>query len=356
MMTDLQAPYRPEPDMVPQDWPRLAEYLAGHDMALDLTATPRQFSGGFANLNYRLLLDHAPVVLRQPPAGPMPAGANDMGREYRILSRMWRGFDLAPRGLHLCEDTDVLGAPFLIMEHRCGIVLGGTLPDAIAARPRVGEALAERLIAALTRLHDVDAASVDLDTLGRPEGFLGRQTTGWTRRGEAAWEEELPTSVARLVDWLAANAVTDGAPVLLHNDFKLDNLILNAETLDPVAVIDWDLGTRGDPLWDLAVLLSYWAEPGDPAAMLQLNQMPTSGHGFPNRAEVIQAYAIATGRRVGEIRYHRVLAIFRVAVVFRQLYRRWRIAGVGDAGFERFGELADGLLDFGLDVAEERVA
>lgn len=347
-------PFVPLDDQVAQDWGGLAAHLhrAGHHF--DTSAAPRQFSGGFGNLNYRISLDGAPAVLRRPPPGPLPPGANDMLREGRILRGLEGHFPLAPRCLHLCDDSDVLGAPFLIMEYRPGIVIGGDLPAPHGGRVETGAALSTMLSEVLSTLHAVDPAAAGLEKLGRPEGFLERTAKGWATRAEIAWEGTAPTPVAEILDWLERNPAREGKAVLLHNDFKLDNLILDPDTLAPRALIDWDLGTRGDPLWDLAVLLTYWTEPDDPPAMLNLGQMPTTEPGFPKRAEIIGRYARQSGHAIGDIRQYRAVAQFRLAVVFRQIFRRFRDSGENNPRALTFDILADGLLDFTMDVIAGR--
>jgi aminoglycoside phosphotransferase (APT) family kinase protein len=156
------------------------------------------------------------------------------------------------------------------------------------------------------------------------------------------------------IAWLRRRVPADRPPCLLHSDFKLDNLILRRETLSPVAVIDWDMGTRGDPLWDLAVLLSYWGEPGDPDCMERLRQMPTSQGGFWSRCQVIEAYRRVTGRSVDSFEFYRVLSVFRTAIVFLQLferYRRERGPNLGCIGFDTIGR---DLLDYAFDIARGR--
>jgi len=337
---------------IDQDWPRLAEHLAAHGATLDTDPPPRQFSSGFGNLNYLISVDGETRVLRRPPMGPIPPGANDMGRESRILMRLWKEFPLAPRCHHFCDDPKVIGAPFFIMEYRPGLVIGGSMPDGLAAD--AGAGLGRMMAEQLARFHAVDPATVDLDTLGNPDGFLARTLKGWVKRATAAWGGTAPADLEFLAGWLGERLVVDGPATLLHNDFKLDNLILNPDTLEPVALIDWDMGTRGDPLWDLAVLLSYWTEAGDPPAMLELDQMPTAGDGFPNREEMAAMYAELSGRDLKDFRFIRVLAVLRVAVIFRQLFRRYQEGGTDDPRFARFGDTADGLLAFAVDVAEER--
>ena len=147
------------------DWQRLAGYLAAQGHALDLESAPRQFSGGLGNLNFLVRVDGQPCVLRRPPFGEVPLGANDMAREHRVLSRLWQAWPLAPRSLDFCGDAAVLGAPFLLMEYRPGLVIGGRLPpDAQAAT--AGPALSSMLVRVLASLHAVDAAAIGLGDFG----------------------------------------------------------------------------------------------------------------------------------------------------------------------------------------------
>ena len=336
---DDEAAFRSAEATVPQDWAALARYLADRGMAL-AEEPPRQFAGGFGNLNYRLVVDGRPVVLRRPPAGPLPQGANDMAREHRILAALWREYPLAPRGLLYCPDPAVLGAPFQLIEYRPGIVLREALPPSVRGRAEIGAALSRHIVESLAALHAVAPAAVGLDTLGRPEGFLGRTLEGWARRGAALSDLFDPAVFAETVGWLRRHVPADPPAALLHSDFKLDNMILDGASFAPVAVIDWDMGTRGDPLWDVAVLLSYWAEPGDPDCMHRLRQMPTLEPGFWRRHEVLEAYARLGGRRVEDFAFYRVLSLFRSAIVFLQLFDRHRREPRPDprsAGFDRLG-------------------
>ena len=292
------------------------------------------------------------MVLRRPPLGPIPPGANDMGRESGILSTLWKAFPLAPRCRHACTDPAVLGAPFFIMDYRDGLVIGGTVPDGVvpADRRRIGL----DLMRVLADLHAVDPAAVGLEGLGRPEGFLTRTIEGWSKRAHLAWGEDTPALADEVCDWLRARVPPAHDVSLIHNDFKLDNVILDRERLDPVAVLDWDMGTRGDPLFDLAVTLAYWTEADDPAVMHRLNQMPTAAPGFPTRADAMEAYAKASGRDLSDFVFQRVLGQFRLAVVFAQLHRRWREGGTKDPKFAEFGALAADLLVFSHDIAKGR--
>lgn len=345
-------------DTLAQDWPRLRDYLATQQLSLTIDPPPRQFAGGFANLNYLLVIDGAEVVLRRPPLGPLPPGAYDMSREARILSRLWQQFPLAPRALHLCLDDSVLGAPFQLTEYRRGISLRDTLPDAWAGDPAIGTQLGAMLTEVLAQLHAVDPAAVGLDDLGKPQGFLTRAIEGWSKRAGLAVEGWATPTITRLIAevlaWLRTQPVPEGRVSFLHNDFKLDNVLLDPETLAPVAVLDWDQGTRGDPLFDLATLLSYWTEKGDPPAMHLMAQMPTAGPGFPTRREAAEAYARVANADLSDFTFYRVLATFKTAVIFAQLYARYHAGGTTEPRYARFNELTEGLLVLAHDIAHKR--
>jgi aminoglycoside phosphotransferase (APT) family kinase protein len=336
------------------DWGAVAAHLRASGLTLDADPPPRQFAGGLANLNYLIHLDGKPAVLRRPPQGDLPPGSHDMAREHRILSRLPDALAFVPRGLHLCTDATVIGAPFQIIEYRPGIVVRARVPEALAGRADLGARLSEVLIGTLAAIHAVDPASVGLDGLGRPDGFLARAVAGWRRRGEAAREDGTEALHADLGAWLDANIVPDGPPALLHNDFKLDNMILDPATLGAVAVVDWDQGTRGDPLFDFATLLSYWAEPDDPPAMHDMAQMPSVEARFPGRAEAVASYAALTGRDVSDFRFHRVLAMYKLGVIFLQLGQRHRTGATTDPRYAGLSAVGTGLLDFTHEIARGR--
>ncbi|RIS89877.1 phosphotransferase family protein, partial [Mycobacteroides abscessus] len=172
---------------------------------------------------------------------------------------------------------------------------------------------------------------------GRPEGLLERQLTGWTRRAHVVWPDGLPDVVTYLTSRLAEEIPEPAAISLLHMDLKLDNMLIDQETLSPNAIIDWDMATRGCPLFDLAILVSYWMEPDDPAGVRAVNQMPTTAQGFGKRADVIDSYFAAAGMPPRPLHWHVACARLRLAVAWMQLYRKWQsgdLIGPGYADFE----------------------
>ena len=341
------------------DWPRLDTYLSSRGHSLDKSVRPRRFSAGYGNMNFLLKIDGEEVVLRRPPLGPVPPGANDMAREFRILSHVHDALPLVPQAKLFCDDPEIIGARFLVMEYRPGLVIGDEIPSDILEKwtnpTSIGKHLGGKIINVLAELHAVDVDACGLGDLGRPEGFIARTLRGWSKRAHLSWVASTPAKLDELVEWLNAHPPTkSNAASLIHNDFKLDNIILDPITLSPRTLIDWDMGTLGDPQYDLAVLLSYWSEATDPEAMHQLRQMPTSGHGFPTREEAAELYAKASRKELHDFTFYRVLATLRLAVVFQQLYRRYETGGTDDTKFANFDNLALGLLGFGMDIARGR--
>ena len=354
MTRETPADLRTAAESVPLDWEAARAHLAAHGLRLDNDPPPRQFAGGLANLNYLIHLDGQPAVLRRPPLGQLPAGSHDMAREHRILSRLADALAVAPRSLHLCTDPAVIGAPFQILEYRPGLVIRATLPPALAGRREVGARLSQVLLETMAAIHAVDTAAIGLDDLGRPEGFLARAVSGWRKRGMAAREDGTEALHAEVGAWLERHLVPDGPPAMLHNDFKLDNLILNPADLSAVAVVDWDQGTRGDALFDFATLLSYWVHPDDPPAMHDMAQMPADQPGFLTRSEAVAAYAALSGRDMSDFLFHRVAAMYKLSVIFLQLGLRWRTGATTDPRYAPLSGIGTGLLEFTHEIAQGR--
>jgi aminoglycoside phosphotransferase (APT) family kinase protein len=304
-----------------------------------------QFAGGKANLTYLLVFPGGEeLVLRRPPLGPVAAGAHDMSREYTVLSRLWQSFDKAPRALAICEDATVIGAPFLVMERKPGVVIRDFVPAGFGGGddPTVNRKLSEVVVDTLAELHAVDPAECGLHDLGRPEGFLQRQVEGWRARWEHARHEDNPLAL-EIHDWLVANLPRSGTPTLVHNDWRLDNMAVS-ET-DPgrcVAVFDWDMATRGDPLADVGTLMASWYETGEEKSVLA--PMPTTSPGWMDRRRALDRYAATSGRDLGNASWYVVFGTWKLAVVLQQIHIRWLRGQTSDPRFESLGEGARSLL------------
>ena len=353
-MTDTPADLRSPEESVALDWAAVRAHLAGHGMRLNIDPPPRQFAGGLANLNYLVHLDGRPHVLRRPPMGELPAGSHDMAREHRILSRLPDALPFVARSIFLCDDASVIGQRFQILEYRPGLVIREHMPPDLAHRPQIGERLSHVLLETIAAIHAVDTGVIGLNDLGRPDGFLARAVSGWRKRGMAAKEDGTETLHTEVGAWLERHLVPDGAPGLLHNDFKLNNMILDPRDLSPVAVVDWDQGTRGDPLFDFATLLSYWIHADDPWAMHDMAQMPADEACLWPRQQAVAEYARLTGRDMSDFLFHRVLAMYKLAVIFLQLGLRWRTGVTTDQRYAPLSAIGTGILEFTHEIAQGR--
>jgi aminoglycoside phosphotransferase (APT) family kinase protein len=341
------APVRPDEQL---DAAAVAAYLRGKVPNSELPLEILQFPGGHANLTYLLRYGDREYVLRRPPLGPVAPRSHDMVREYKALAALGPYYAPAPRVYVLCEDLAVIGAPFFVMERRHGIVVRRTMPPEIADDPAVRRRIGEAAIDALADLHAVPVAGTDVATLGKPEGFVERQIRGWAERWQRAKTEELPT-MEDLARWLVERVPPPVDATVVHNDFKLDNMML--DRADPgrvVAVLDWDMTTLGDPRIDVGTLLGYWPEASDPPERLAIAMQPTYLEGFPTRAEIIARYAARSGRDLGAIRFFEIFALFKLAVVLQQIYVRFVRGQTKDERFAAMGESVRRLAEIASDA------
>ena len=320
---DETAPVREGDDL---DWTRIETYLREHlppaEAAGDMTVL--QFPHGAANLTYLLRFGDREYVLRRPPFGVIAPGAHDMGREFRVLSRLWRVFDRAPRAYVFCDDPSVAGAHFFVMERRAGEVIRGTIPESMGGYREVGRRIGLAVVDAMADLHAVDPGSCDLADLGRPDGFVARQVAGWKKRWDLVASPEDSPAMNAVHARLERSIPHPGRASLVHNDLKLDNCQFDPADPDRVqSIFDWDMTTLGDPLVDLGTLLNYWPDPADPP------ESPRGAHpgerlmGLPTRGEVVERYAERSGTDVSSIAWYEAFAQWKTAVVVQQLYNRY---------------------------------
>ncbi len=311
-----------------------------------------QFGGGHANLTYLIRFGTDEYVLRRPPLGPVAPSSHDMSREHRVLKDLWNAFPLAPRSYLVCEDEKIIGTPFHIMERRHGIVIRTELPEGYDWSPALNRRVGEMVIDVLAELHCVEPAQAGLGGLGRPEGFAGRQLAGWSKRWEAAKQEDSP-AMRNLIAWLERGLPVSAAVSLLHNDYKLDNMLVGAD--DPghaEAVLDWDMCTRGDPLMDLGYALAFWGQAGDDPSWIAAASMPSLHPGFPTRDEFVERYARATGFDCGHSHWYHIFGVFKIAVILQQIYIRFQRGQTRDERFSVFGGRVAALIDKGRILAK----
>jgi aminoglycoside phosphotransferase (APT) family kinase protein len=321
------------------DAARLGEYLRALSPDFQGRIDIEQFPAGHSNLTYLVRAGARELVLRRPPFGSRVISAHDMSREFRVLSRLHPLYAPAPRPIAYCDDASVLGAPFYLMERRRGLVVRKEFPARLARSPATLRRIAESLVDNLGALHAIDLHATGLAAIGKPEGYVRRQVEGWTRRWSDARTEDVP-EVERVAGWLADRLPPESGASLIHNDYKLDNVMLDpADPARIVAVLDWEMATVGDPLMDLGAALAYWVEAGDPGEFLAQRLAPTAQPGFLTRREAAARYASATGRDLANVAYYYVFGLFKTAVVIQQIYYRWVHGHTRDERFAGFGAM-----------------
>ncbi|HEX4527972.1 MAG TPA: phosphotransferase family protein [Acidimicrobiia bacterium] len=320
------------------DWATLERHLRS---VLDLPGAPmqvRQFTGGAANLTYLASFGDRRIVVRRPPRGTIAPGAHDMAREHRVLSRLPDAYPRAPRALHFTDDSSIIGAPFVVVEYRDGVVLRDELPESMAYQHEVRMRVDVALINAVADLHAVAPAAVGLEGLGRPDGYANRQVEGWHDRWRRVAPDDDTGSMDEVARRLAATMPVPQRVAVVHNDLKLDNCQFQTDDPDLVtSVFDWDMATLGDPLFDLGLVLNSMA--GNPLWAIETR-------------DAAQRYAVRSGLDVSHLDWYLAFATWRTAVVIQQLYRRYLAGDAADDRLAALGDAIDSCVQRALDLTK----
>jgi len=338
----------------------VADFLAtaapGLGVRVPLTAT--LIAGGLSNLTYEIRdADDRTWILRRPPLGHVLPTAHDMRREFRVISAL-HGRIPVPRVYVLCEDADVIGAPFYVMEKVDGVVLR-TREQGAALTPGQARSVSESLVDVLAALHGVDPAAVGLADFGRPEGYLYRQLSRWERQYAASQSREI-RGLFELGDGLRAAVPVTQRSAILHGDYRLDNVMVAPGSVDVgsdevsvAAVFDWEMSTLGDPLADLGLLLTYWEDPGHPAkGILSTGGGLTNHEGFLNSRDIVERYQAATGLIVDDLDWYVAFSHYKLAVILEGIHYRHEQGLTYGEGFEQAGAAVPSLVDNGRRYLE----
>jgi aminoglycoside phosphotransferase (APT) family kinase protein len=304
----------------------------------DLTGPPevKQFSGGASNLTYLLRYPERELILRRPPPGTKAASAHDMAREYRVQDSLKPVFPYVPDMVGLCQDESVIGSDFYVMERLDGTILRKEIPRELGFEPADLRRLCESLVDRLVDLHSVDPTAAGLADLGKGPGYVRRQVEGWSRRYRAAKTWNVP-SFERVMRWLDENQPDDVGQCVIHNDFRLDNVVLAPD--DPqriVGILDWEMATIGDPLMDLGGAMAYWVQADDDRLFHLLRRQPTHVPGMLSREEVVAHYAARSGRPIDNWAFYEVFGLFRLATIVQQIYYRYHHKQTRNPAFRHF--------------------
>ncbi len=298
---------------------KLLPYLKAHLPNISDTLEIKQFPSGFSNLTYLIKSGQQEFVLRKPPIGANIKSAHDMSREYKVLSLLKPVYKKIPNTFLYCETDDVLGAPFYLMERVKGLILRGNIPSEF--NESIMRGISENAISNLADMHRIDIRKSGLIDMGKPNGYIKRQVDGWSKRYFNAETDEI-SNMNETVEWMKSNMPEKETAAFIHNDYKYDNLVLDTETKEIKAVLDWEMATVGDPLMDLGTTLGYWAEADDNPALKPFSL--TWHKGNLTRQEVVERYANHTNNSLNDIVFYYVFGCFKIGVIVQQIYARYK--------------------------------
>jgi aminoglycoside phosphotransferase (APT) family kinase protein len=308
------------------------------ETGLDGVPVVQQFAGGASNLTYLLRYPSRDLILRRPPNGAKAKSAHDMSREFTIQSQLKPVFDPVPDMVAFCDDPTVIGSDFYVMQRLEGTILRRDLPDGLELSESDARQLCANFVDVLVELHGVDPAKAGLDKLGKGAGYVARQVSGWSDRFRKARTDNVG-DYERVMQWLQDNQPEDVATCVIHNDFRLDNVVLAPDQpLSILGVLDWEMATLGDPLMDLSGALAYWIQDDDDEFFSGFRRQPTHLPGMFTRAEMVNYYTTKTGMSVTPERwtFYEVFGLFRLAVIAQQIYYRYHEGQTHNEAYARF--------------------
>ncbi|HEY0701799.1 MAG TPA: phosphotransferase family protein [Candidatus Acidoferrales bacterium] len=331
---------------------KLEPFLRSHFPGATGALRIEQFPSGHSNLTYAVYFGDKEFVLRRPPFGSKVKSAHDMGREFRVLSRLHAAYPPAPEVLLFCDDAEVLGAPFYLMKPISGIILRRNPPSGLAFSEDIAHRLSESFVDNLATLHGLDYEAIGLADLGKPQGYLERQVRGWVERYAGSQTHDYP-EVKSIAEWMTQHLPPEQRGALVHNDYKYDNAVLDRDDLAQIiGLLDWEMSTIGDPLTDLGTALAYWVNADDPPELQSIRWGPTNFPGSFTREEIVERYAQKTKRDVSNLAFYLSFARFKLAVIVQQIYYRFHQGLTKDQRFASMPGLIQVLLRASLHAAQ----
>lgn len=281
------------------------------------------FKGGASNITCLISYENRQLIVRRPPPGTRAKGAHDMGREARLLQSLKPHFAKVPKVYAFCQDSEVIGDEFVVVEYLDGLILRRNLPKDLALTADDCAGLCQSFLQTLSELHQVKIDD-SFDWMNRGKGYVARQITGWSKRYRAAQTPDA-ADYDQVIQWLEGEQPEDCAQCLIHNDYRFDNLVLNPDNPQQViGVLDWELATVGDPLMELGSSLAYWVEADDDGPLMQFRLQPTHLEGMYTRQALLDSYLQRMGLSLNQgFTFYEVYGLFRLAGIAQQIYYRY---------------------------------
>lgn len=313
---------------------RLKAFMLEHSLIGDDKSNLiiKQFTNGYSNLTYLLQIENDEYVLRRPPYAA-PKRGHDMGREFKVLRHLNSIFDKSPKVYVFSEDSEIIGAPFYIMEKVDGYII--TAKSALEHQISQDEfkMISNTWVSAFVEFHNIDYKSAGLSDFGKPNGYVERQVSNWGKQYLTAVTDDVPAA-EKVMNWMHKNQPTKYDHTLIHNDFKYNNVVFEDKSWKRIsAVLDWEMCTLGDPMMDLGTSLGYWTTASDPEYIKQGLPSPTIMKGNPSRSEIVQHYASKSGRDIDNLIFYYVYGLFKIAVIAQQIYFRYKNGHTSDPKF-----------------------
>jgi aminoglycoside phosphotransferase (APT) family kinase protein len=334
------------------DTSKLQGYLEENIPGFSGEIIAEKFPGGQSNPTFKLTAGDRSYVLRRKPPGELLKSAHAVDREYKVISAL-RDTDVPVAKTYcLCEDDDIIGSMFYVMEYMDGRVFwDASLPEIDSNEERA--ALYDEMNRVLAALHNVDVDAVGLSDFGRPGNYFERQVGRWTKQYRASETEHSP-AMEKLIEWLPANMpADDGTVSLVHGDYRLDNLMFHPTEPRIIAVLDWELSTLGHPLADLSYQCMAWALPASGSGILGLGGVDRATIGLPSDEDYIAAYCKRTGRdSIDNWNFYLVFCFFRLAAILQGIKKRALIGTASSPEAKSRGDMVELLAEAGVNLID----
>ncbi|CAM1345439.1 phosphotransferase family protein [Tenacibaculum amylolyticum] len=318
------------------DLQKLLPWIQQHLPKVNDIPVITQFTGGASNWTYRLQFKQQDLILRRAPLGKKAAGAHNMPREFHLQQKLKPHYSYVPEMIAVCEDESILGSTFYLMERLDGVILRKNFPKTINWNATTIREMCYSFWDKMIELHQIDYKQQGLDTLGKGEGYIERQITGWNKRYTNAKTWNVPSG-KKVIKWLEENMPKETKLCVIHNDFRLDNVVIDAANPKNIfGVLDWELAAIGDPLMDLGNSLAYWVEDNDDFFVKSIRRQPSNAVGMLTRKEVIAYYCKKTNRTIDDFRFYRIYSLFRLAGIVQQIYYRYSKGYTKNKAFKNF--------------------